>query len=87
MEMNAEATIKAKDASERIPHSFHVSVKHYHCDSGLLDTKKFRTSVQIAKQTITLCGVNTNHQNGKVERRIRDATEGSRAALLHAAHR
>ena len=38
-------------------------------------------------QVISLCNVNTHHQNDKAERRIRDVTEGARTALLYLSHR
>ena len=48
-EMNAEYTVKAKEAFEHISHSYNITVKHYHCDNDLFDTKKFRASVQISR--------------------------------------
>ena len=85
-EMNAETTVKAKEVFERIAHSYGIHVKHYHCDNGLFDTKKFRTSIQIAKQTISFCEVNAHHQNGVAERHIRDLRDIARSMLLHAQH-
>ena len=35
IEMNAESTIKAKEAFERIAHSYSIHIKHYHCDNEL----------------------------------------------------
>ena len=43
--------------------------------------------MQKAKQTISFCGVNAHHQNGKAERRIKDITENARTCLLHTSHR
>ena len=85
--MDGQSTVEAKQAFEQIAHSYNVVVKHYHCDNGLFDTKVFKASIQQAHQSITFCGVNTHHQNGKAERRIKDVTTGARKALLHAAHR
>ena len=64
-----------------------VRVTHYHADNGLFDTKAFKASVTKAQQTLSFCGVNAHHQNGKAEQRIKDVTEGARTSLLHAAHR
>ena len=86
-EMNAKSTVAAKEAFERISESHGVKVRHYHCDNGLFDTIKFKASLQKAHQSITFCGVNAHHQNGKAERRIKDVTEGARTSLNHAAHR
>ena len=44
--MNAEATVEAKEAFERIAESHGVQIKHYHCDNGLFDTVVFKASVQ-----------------------------------------
>jgi hypothetical protein len=86
-EMNAKATVEAKLAFERITSSHSVTIKHYHADNGLIHTKKFKTSVSRAGQTLSFCGVNAHHQNGKPENKIKDVTTGGRTALLHAAHR
>lgn len=86
-EMNAEATVDAKRAFERVCAKHGVVVRHYHADNGLFDTQKFKLSVEQAGQSLTFCGVNAHHQNGKAERRIKDVTEGARTALLHAVHR
>ena len=86
-EMDAKATIEAKDAFERLAASHAVRIRHYHCDNGLFDTNAFKASIIIARQTISFCGVNAHHQNGKAERRIGDITTGTRTSLLHASHR
>lgn len=85
--MDAEATVEAKLAFERIAASHGVVVKHYHADNGLFDTKVFKTAVQRSQQTLSFCGVNAHHQNGKAESRIKDITTHARTSLLHAAHR
>ena len=72
-------------AFEQILQSYGVSVKHYHADNGLFDTKVFKAAIAKASQTLTFCGVNAHHQNGKAENRIKDVTQGARTALLHAA--
>ena len=86
-EMNSEATVEAKKAFERLAKSYQISIKHYHGDNGLFDTKLFWSSIKASNQTMSFCGVNAHHQNGKAERRIRDITENARTSLLHAAHR
>mmetsp|Transcript_41992 Transcript_41992/g.101184 ORF Transcript_41992/g.101184 Transcript_41992/m.101184 type:complete len:1373 (+) Transcript_41992:2978-7096(+) len=86
-EMNADATVLAKLAFERECATHGVSIRHYHADNGLFDTKTFRNSVEKAGQGLTFCGVNAHHQNGKAERKIKEVTEGARTALIHAAHR
>ena len=85
--VDGSATVKAKEAFERIATSHGISIKNYHCDNGLFDTLVFKTSVQKSHQSITFCGVNAHHQKGKAERRIKDVTTGAHSSLLHAAHR
>lgn len=85
--MDADATVDAKQAFERVCSKYGVVVRHYHADNGLFDTRKFKLSIEQAGQSLTFCGVNAHHQNGKAERRIKDITEGARTALLHAVHR
>jgi hypothetical protein len=67
--------------------SYAVTIRHYHADNGLFDTKAFKASVTKAGQTLSFCRVNAHHQNGKAESRIKDIMTGGRTALLHAAHR
>lgn len=86
-QMNAETTVEAKHAFERLARSHNVCIQHYHCDNGLFDTKLFKSSISSANQSISFCGVNAHHQNGKAERRIGDVTQGTRTSLLHASHR
>ena len=85
--LDAETTVESKNAFERISAAYNVKIRHYHADNGLFDTKAFRNSVEKAGQTISFCGVNAHHQNGKAENRIKDVTTGARTALLHASHR
>ena len=86
-EMNAETTVEAKLAFERLFSTYNVNISHYHCDNVLFDTKLFRKTVNTANQTLSFCGVNAHHQNGKAEKRIGDITTGTRTSLLHASHR
>ena len=87
VEMNKETTVEAKEAFERVAEEYNVRIRYYHCDNGLFDTFLFKSSITKAHQSITFCGVNAHHQNGKAERRIKDVTEGGRTSLLHASHR
>ena len=86
-ELNAASTTEAKHAFERLSKSHDVNIHHYHANNGLFDTKIFTASIQKSGQTLSFCGVNAHHQNGKAEKRIRDVTDGARTALLHAVHR
>mmetsp|Transcript_15936 Transcript_15936/g.23133 ORF Transcript_15936/g.23133 Transcript_15936/m.23133 type:complete len:133 (+) Transcript_15936:837-1235(+) len=82
--MTAETTVEAKLAFERICSSYGTTIQHYHADNGLFDTKLFRSSIEKANQSLSFCGVNAHHQNGKAKNRIKDITQGACTALLHA---
>lgn len=85
--MDAESTVEAKHAFERLAESHGVRIRHYHSDNGLFDTKLFRDAVDTSGQTLSFCRPNAHHQNGKAENRIKDITTHARTSLLHAAHR
>ena len=87
LKLDAESTVEAKLAFERVAASHGAMVHHYHADNGLFDTKLFKEAVRKSNQTLSFCGVNAHHQNGRAEARIKDVTTGARTALLHAAHR
>ena len=86
-ELTAQSTVEAKLAFERYAKNHKVIIKHYHSDNGLFDTKAFKESIRLCNQTLSFCGVNAHHQNGRAERKIKNITEGARTALLHASHR
>jgi hypothetical protein len=85
--MDGKSTVEAKLAFERVASSHGVNVLHYHANNGLFDSKVFKESVAKGIQTLSFCGVNAHHQNGRAEARIKDITTNARTALLHAAHR
>ena len=51
-----------------------------------LTLKRLNPLLVKAKQTITLSGVNTHHQNGKMVRRISYVATVTRTSLLYASH-
>ena len=85
--MIADTIFVAKLSFERVCQSHGVQVLHYHADNGLFDTQVFKGSVEKANQTLSFCGVNAHHQNGKAENRIKDVSDGARTALLNISHR
>ena len=66
--MDAESTIKAKEAFKRLASKSGNVIRHYHADTGLFDTKAFKQSICVVGQTFSFCGVNAHHQNGVAER-------------------
>ena len=85
-EMNADATVKAKQAFEHISVEHNLKIQHYHADNGLFDKQEFKLSIRKGGQSLSFCGVNAHHQNGKAKNRIKDIMTGPRMALLHASH-
>ena len=65
-----EATLEAKNAYERLLHSFGRKVLAYHADNGRFAEKDFVQDVKDKAQNITYCGVGSHHQNGIAEQRI-----------------
>jgi hypothetical protein len=83
----ASETIEAKKAFERFASTHGVVVRHYHSDNGIFETREFQDEVAACQQTISFCGVNAHHQNGKAEKKIRDLQELTRTMILHAQQR
>ena len=79
-----DETLQAKHEFERYVRSFGVTVLSYHADNGRFVDNKWIKDMQDKDQASTLCGVNAHHQNGRVEKRIRDIQDLGRSSLLHA---
>ena len=80
---NSDETLDAKKAFELYANEHGVSVRHYHSDNGRFIDNVFKSHVKTSDQTMTIAGVSAHHQNGKVEKRIRDIQDNSRTMLLH----
>jgi hypothetical protein len=81
---SSQDTLAAKQAFEAYARDRGVKVQHYHADNGRFVDNLWQDSITNAGQTMTLCGVNAHHQNGVVEKRIRDLVSRARKMLLHA---
>jgi hypothetical protein len=84
---SGEETLDTKMAFEGFACSLNVSIQHYHADNGRFCENLWMANVKKEGQTISFCGVNAHFQNGVVERRIRDLSDGTRTSLLHAKER
>ena len=71
----AEETIEAKQAFERFAAQHGVTIKHYRSDNGIFHARVFTDELKSCGQSITYCGVNAHHQNGVIERCIRDISD------------
>jgi hypothetical protein len=81
---DAEETLRAKHEYERISRSYGVMIQQYHADIGRFVDNKWWNDTIRQGQRMTLCGVNAHHQNGKVERRIKELSNLARSSLLQA---
>ena len=84
---SAEETIEAKVAFEKWAAAHGVTIQNYHADNGIFASQEWRAHCASLRQGLTFAGVNAHHQNGKVERRIRELQELARTMLIHAQHR
>ena len=77
-------TLLAKSSFERQANDGGVSIESYRADNGRFADAGFQKAVKDANQSIPFCAVGAHHQNGLVERRIKELTLISRTLLLHA---
>jgi hypothetical protein len=82
-----ETTVEVKLAFECVASSHGVTIRLYHSDNGLFSSKVFKAATEKVNQTMSFCGPNAHHQNGKAENRIKDVTTGGRTQLLYVSHR
>ena len=83
-DQSQDSTLEAKAAYERHANTFDVAIKAYRADNGRFAEERFREEIKRCLQDITYCGVGAHHQNGAVERAIKDLTLITRTLLLHA---
>jgi GAG-pre-integrase domain len=84
---NAVETVRAKVEFEKYARTFGVEIKHYHADNGRFSDNLWREDVINKGQQLSFCGVGAHHQNGRAEKRIRDAQDHARTSLIHANRR
>jgi hypothetical protein len=80
IDLSLDETLLAKSSFERQAHDTSSS---YRADNGRFANTGFQKAVKEANQNITFCAVGVHHQNGIVERRIKELTLISRTLLLH----
>jgi len=79
-----DETLAAKLAYEQVAASHGIKVEYYRADNGRFAEARFRSAITESNQKFTYCAVGGHHQNGIVERKIRDLTLAARTMLLHA---
>lgn len=82
-ELTGAQTVEAKVAFELHAQSHGVKVLKYRADNGRFGDELFVNHCKKNNQTIDFCAVGAHHQNGIVERVIRDLTDNARTILLH----
>ena len=83
-DLTLDETLLAKTSFERLANDREVAIKAYRADNGSFAGKGLHIAVQDSNQTITFCAVKCHHQNGIVERNIKELTLIARTLLLHA---
>jgi hypothetical protein len=83
-DLTLDETLLAKTAFERHANEGGISIASYRADNGRFADAGFQKAIKEANQSITFCAVGAHHQNGIVERRIKELTLISRTLLLHA---
>ena len=83
-DLGLDETLLAKSAFERHANEGGISIESYRADNGRFADAGFQKAIKDANQSITFCAVGAHHQNGIVERRIKELTLISRTLLLHA---
>jgi hypothetical protein len=84
---SATETLQAETELEKFARTNGVTIKHYHADNGRFSDNQWRDDVIYKGQRLTFCGVGAHHQNGRAEKRIRDAQDNARTSLIHANRR
>ena len=82
--ISSQETLNAKHAYERVARAHGVTIKGYHADNLRFNDNRFTGDCVSAGQNLSFCGVGAHHQNGVVERKNKDLTNGARTVLLHA---
>ncbi len=77
-------TLTAKHEFERYSRSCGVNIRGYHADNGRFVDNEWMRDIHKNSQGMRYAGTYAHHQNGIVEKRIRDLQDLARASLMHA---
>jgi hypothetical protein len=84
IDTSADEKLRAKLEFGRMARSYGINIQHYHSDNGLFVDTKWRQDALQKSQRVSMCGVNAHHQNGKVERQIRNLQDLAWSSLMQA---
>ena len=83
---DAAKIVEAAQVIERIAKSIGVTIQYYHGNNRSFYTHKFKAKVATSNQTMSFCGFDAHHQNGKAENGVKDISICTKIMLLHASH-
>jgi hypothetical protein len=83
-DLTLDKTLMAKFSFERHVNEGGVSIISYCADNGQFSDTGFQQAIKNSNQKIRYCAVGAHHQNGNVERQIKELTLISRTLQLHA---
>jgi hypothetical protein len=69
-----DESLLAKSSFEQHVNEGGVTISSYRADNGQFTDSRFQQTVKDSNQKITYCAVGAHHQNGIVERRIKELT-------------
>ena len=84
--LDGESTIKAKHTFEHVCKSHSKTLQYHHSGNRLFETNIFKDTVSTDAKTLSFCGVNAHHQNGKSENCVKDVTTKACTSLPHTVH-
>ncbi len=79
-----DESLLAKSSFEQHVNEGGVTISSYRADNGQFTDSRFQQTVKDSNQKITYCAVGAHHQNGIVERRIKELTLIFWTLLLYA---
>jgi hypothetical protein len=71
-DLTLDETLLAKSSFKQHANKEGVTINSYHTDNGRFADSGFQQAIKDADQKIIYCAVGAHHQNGIVERRIKE---------------
>lgn len=82
----ADETLEGKTAFKQYAKDRGISIQAYHADNSTFCAHKWVMACWAKGQSLLFAGVNTHHQNGIAETRIRTLQELARTMLIQVNH-
>ena len=81
---SADEMLESKRAFKRFAHHQGVSVSAYPADNGIFHAHAWVATCNAKGQALTFAGVNSHHQNGTAEQKIKELQELAWTMLINA---